>query len=483
MNALDIGIIAAYFLGMLIIGVYAGKKQRGFDDYFLGGRSMGAWTLGCLWMAGWIGGSSVSGTASNGYSMGITAVWYVFSLAIGLLIFGFTMTKPIKRVGDKLNNITIPDFLEARYDSKTRLAATISIFIATIGFVASQFVVGASALSVMTGWDLGKCYIITAVTITLYVAAGGLLAVTYTDAIQMILLLGGVVIIGVPLTISAVNSTGQTLAEALPPEYFDLGARGWENILALAVSSGISFFTMMDSYTRCISAKSAKAARNGTIVAAVAVVFIALSCTYLGMATKVLLPDSVNDNDALPALIIHVFPHGVKGLVLVGILSAVMSTADISILMASTNVVKDVYMRYVDPEFNEKKSAYMGFAVALAVGAAACWFGWYSNDVVSILLLTYTVNSAGLFLPIICAFFWKRACSNAAFCSIVSAAIVIAVWYICGITTDMPLFKVSSLWPALIVSGTAFLLISLRHRQTEGELAKAERFIAIANKD
>ena len=100
------------------------------------------------------------------------------------------------------------------------------------------------------------------------------------------------------------------------------------------------------------------------------------------MATKVLLPDSVNDNDALPALIIHVFPHGVKGLVLVGILSAVMSTADISILIASTNVVKDVYMRYVDPEFNEKKSAYMGFAVALAVGAAACWFGWYSNDVV-----------------------------------------------------------------------------------------------------
>lgn len=122
-------------------------------------------------------------------------------------------------------------------------------------------------------------------------------------------------------------------------------------------------------------------------------------------------------------------------------------------------------------------------AVALAVGAAACWFGWYSNDVVSILLLTYTVNSAGLFLPIICAFFWKRACSNAAFCSIVSAAIVIAVWYICGITTNIPLFKVSSLWPALIVSGTAFLLISLRHRQTEGELAKAERFIAIANKD
>lgn len=60
---------------------------------------MGAWTLGCLWMAGWIGGSSVSGTASNGYSMGITAVWYVFSLAIGLLIFGIYHDKIHKKSG------------------------------------------------------------------------------------------------------------------------------------------------------------------------------------------------------------------------------------------------------------------------------------------------------------------------------------------------------------------------------------------------
>ena len=355
MQTLDIIIIVAYFVGMLVIGFVAGKKQKGFDDYFLGGKSMGALTIGCLWMAGWIGGSSVSGTASYGYSMGVTGIWYVLSITIGILIFGFTMTVPVKKVSNKINNITIPDLMEARYDSKTRIVTTITVFLATIGFVSSQFVVGASALNVLTGWSLGKCYIVTATTITVYVALGGLLAVTYTDAIQMILLLGGVVICGVPIAISTLKASGQTLATALPASYFKLGERGWENIISLGVSTSISFFTMSDSYTRCISAKSAKTAKRGALVAAGAVLIIAFSCTFLGMAAKAILPEEVTANNALASLIVNIFPSGLKALALVGILSAVMSTADISILIASTSVTKDIVMRYINPRFNEKR--------------------------------------------------------------------------------------------------------------------------------
>lgn len=478
MQTLDIIIIVAYFVGMLVIGFVAGKKQKGFDDYFLGGKSMGALTIGCLWMAGWIGGSSVSGTASYGYSMGVTGIWYVLSITIGILIFGFTMTVPVKKVSNKINNITIPDLMEARYDSKTRIVTTITVFLATIGFVSSQFVVGASALNVLTGWSLGKCYIVTATTITVYVALGGLLAVTYTDAIQMILLLGGVVICGVPIAISTMKASGQTLATALPASYFKLGERGWENIISLGVSTSISFFTMSDSYTRCISAKSAKTAKRGALVAAGAVLIIAFSCTFLGMAAKAILPEEVTANNALASLIVNIFPSGLKALALVGILSAVMSTADISILIASTSVTKDIVMRYINPRFNEKKAVVLGFVVAIVVGAVACWFGWYSNDVVSIINLTYTVNSAGLFIPIICAFFWNKGCSDGAFASILSAIIIIFGWYILGQTTDLALFKTSALWPALFTSMVLFFGISLIHKKSDEEIKKSEYFIA-----
>lgn len=66
---------------MIVLGLYAQRKQSSVDDYYLGGRSMGSFKIGALWMAGWIGGSSVIGTSSNGYSMGITAVWYVTAIA------------------------------------------------------------------------------------------------------------------------------------------------------------------------------------------------------------------------------------------------------------------------------------------------------------------------------------------------------------------------------------------------------------------
>lgn len=80
---------------------------------------MGALKIGALWMAGWIGGSSVIGTSSNSYSMGITGVWYVGEIAIGCVLFALVMAKPIKRVSDELRNVTFPELIHARYDQKT----------------------------------------------------------------------------------------------------------------------------------------------------------------------------------------------------------------------------------------------------------------------------------------------------------------------------------------------------------------------------
>ena len=124
LNVLDVIIILAYFVGMIVLGLIANKKQTGVDDYYLGGRSMGALKIGALWMAGWIGGSSVIGTSSNSYSMGITGIWYVGEIAIGCVLFALVMAKPIKRVSDELRNVTFPELIHARYDQKNSTMAS-----------------------------------------------------------------------------------------------------------------------------------------------------------------------------------------------------------------------------------------------------------------------------------------------------------------------------------------------------------------------
>lgn len=366
MNVFDVIIILAYFVGMIVLGLIANKKQTGVDDYYLGGRSMGAFKIGALWMAGWIGGSSVIGTSSNSYSMGITTI------------------------------------------------------LAMIGYTAAQFVAGASILNVLTGWNLGLCYILAAVVIVFYVSTGGLLAVTYTDIVQMALLLLGVVGLAVPLVGSQLHKMGANLVTDLPASFFDLGAWGWPTILALGLSTIMSFFTSMDSYTRCIAAKDAKTARAGTIYAAVLVFIIAGASTFLGMAGKLILPDLSSSNNVIAALVVELFPHGLKGLVLIGVLSAIMSTADISVL----------------------------------------------------------TGSAGLFLPTIGAFFWKKSCSAGAFASMLSATVIAVVWFIGGKVSALPLFSIDALWPSFGVSAILYVVICLTHHQTPAEQETAEKFYA-----
>ena len=371
MNVLDVVIILAYFVGMIVLGLIANKKQTGVDDYYLGGRAMGALKIGALWMAGWIGGSSVIGTSSNSYSMGITGIWYVGEIAIGCVLFALVMAEPVKRVSEVLQNITFPEMIRARYDQKNSTMASITTILAMIGYTAAQFVAGASILNVLTGWDLGLCYVLAAVVIVFYVSTGGLLAVTYTDIVQMALLLLGVVFLAVPLVGSMMHKNGMSLAADLPASFFDLGAWGWPTIAALGLSTVMSFFTSMDSYTRCIAAKDARTARTGTIYAAVLVLIIAGASTFLGMAGKLILPDLASSNNVIAALVVELFPHGLKGLVLIGVLSAIMSTADISVLTGSASLTKDIYQRYFHPEASEKALMRVGLAASLLVGVLA----------------------------------------------------------------------------------------------------------------
>ena len=186
-----------------------------------------------------------------------------------------------------LQNITFPELIHARYDQKNSTMASITTILAMIGYTAAQFVAGASILNVLTGWNLGLCYILAAVVIVFYVSTGGLLAVTYTDIVQMALLLLGVVVSGGAAgrraaAQDAAPTSSPTCRRASLTSVPGAGRRSSRS----ACRPIMSFFTSMDSYTRCIAAKDAKTARTGTIYAAALVFIIAGASTFLGMAGK-----------------------------------------------------------------------------------------------------------------------------------------------------------------------------------------------------
>ncbi len=451
MGVLDYGILIVYLALLVALGLYAQRRQKDIEDYFLAGRRMGPVTIACLWLAAWIGGAAVVGTSSRVYEFGVTGIWYVLAQVIGCLLFGLFMASRVKQLGDRHRHLTYPDFIEQHYDSRTRLVATVTTVLAFTAYSAGQFAAAATILQVLLGWDYGVSLLLAGTIVILYTAIGGYLAVTYTDWVQVALLLLGVVVVGIPVAISSAGGW-QAMQAALPASYYDLGAQGWDRIAALVVSMVLSFFVGMDSFSRCFAARDAAAARNGTLLAIVMILPLAVASTWLGLACAVLYPDHAGSGSVLTTFVLDAFPPGLKGLMLIGILSAIMSTADICILTASANYTRDIHQRYIEPGIAPRAMLRLGTLASLVAGLAAMLLAWKMRDIIDILQLGFTINSAALFLPTILAIYWDRVPAGAAFWSISASLATVIGWRMAGDAQLGGPFAIDPLWPGLAVS-------------------------------
>lgn len=459
LSALDTGIIFAYLVLMIAIGIYASRGQESIEDFFVAGGKLGTFSIACLWLASWVGGAAIVGGAAKTYEVGISGGWYITCMAIGCLLFGLFFSARVKRWGNERQLLTYPDFIETRYDSRTRIVATVTTIIAFIAFSAGQLAAAGAILSTLLGWDYAPSLMLASSIIVMYTATGGYLAVTYTDWVQLTLLFVGVVIVGIPVAI-ANGGTWESLTTELPASHFSLTGWGVPTMLALGVSIPLSFFVGMDSFTRMFAAKDEPAAKRGTLLATIFLIPLAIGTIWLGMTAALLYPDVENSSDILSRFVLDTFPVGLKGLMLVGILAALMSTADICILTAAANGSRDIYQRYLNPDVEPRKLFRISMALAAIVGAAAGLMAWQMQDIVSILLVAFTVNSAALFIPTIAMVWFKKVNTAAAFWSMTLALFTVIAWYVASALSLADVFTLDPLWPGLIVSATSFFIIS-----------------------
>ena len=459
MSALDNGIIFAYLAMMVVIGLYANRKQGSVEDYFVASGKIGTVSIACLWLAGWVGGAAVVAGASNAYKFGISAGWYIGSMVIGCSLFGLFFAARVNRAGQQNNYLTYPEMIESRYDSRTRIVATVTTIVAYLGYGAGQIAASALVLQTLLGMEYDVALLLSAGIIVIYTATGGFLAITYTDWVQVSILFLGVAVVGIPIAVTQ-GGNWSTLTTSLPGSHFDVGAWGWPTILALVVSISLSFFTAMDNYTRCFAARNERAAKRGALIAAALLVPLMIGTLWMGLTARVLIPEMGESGDVLTRFVMDYFPVGLKGLLLVGILAALMSTADICILTASANATRDIYQRYVNPTVDPKRLLKLSMIASAVIGIGATMMAWLMRDVVNILLVAFTINSAALFLPSVAMVYFKRVSKAAAFWSMSCALLVVVGWYAVSQFSDAGLFAIDPLWPGLLVSFVVFTVIS-----------------------
>ena len=336
-----------------------------------------------------------------------------------------------------------------------------------------------SFLSTVCTLEISTCYIVCAAVSILYSALGGLMAMKYVTWVQFGLIILGTTVLGIPLSINAAGGVSKIME--LPPEFFSLGQAGFSSTLALALSSIFSFYTAMDSYMRCFAAKTEKAARNGTIFAGIAILFIAVGASSIGLAARVLIPELPADSSAYAALVITYFPVGISGIVFAGVFAAIMSTAVVSINAGSANVGIDIFKGYIKHDASDKSLRYLGIISSVLIGVLGAILAWWKRDILELLLISMTVLAASLFFPTVLGVLSKKPTEKAAFYSTAVSLLVVIAWVALGSINTSPIFKIDSLWPGLLVSGILLIGFTAVGKPTPADIDRADKFFSNMN--
>lgn len=430
MAPIDYAIIAAYFAVMIGVGVYFMRRQSGIDEYFVGNRKMGAGHIGLSVVATDVGGGFSIGLGGLGFMMGLAGSWMLFSGLVGAWLTAVVLVPRIKELGDAQGWLTFPQYLEHRYDVRTRVIAAIVSGLAYAAFVGSQILAGATLVEGAFGFDKTTAVVAMSIVVIGYTTLGGLEAVVYTDTIQWAVLLGGLILFGVPFAWMEIGGWEELVA-GLPEGHLSLG-----NIAALTFFSWMLtivpiWFVANTLYQRIYAARSVASARRAWYMAGLLEwPVLAMLGAVLGMFGRVLFPEIPMEERelALPRLIKEVLPQGVTGVVVAVYLAAIMSTADSCLLASVGHFISDVYQRLIHPDASRERLLGLSRKLTLTVGLVSVSIAFLVPTVIEAILISYKFMSSGLLVPLLFGIFSSRTTSLAAFWSVlVGGGLAVAV--------------------------------------------------------
>ncbi len=465
-STIDIGVIAIYFIAVMGIGLYVARGTKTGEDLFLGGRSFGWGLIGLSLFASNISTSTIIGLSGAAYSSGIVQSVYEWMTGIPLIIAALIFI-PLYL---KSKITTIPEFLELRFDRRSRtFFSAITIFTSIVVDTAGGLYAGAIVLQAFfPNLIIWQTCLVLAVVAGLYTAFGGLKAVVYTDAIQAIILIVGCSILSYML-FAKLDFSWENVLAAAPEGHLSIirpaddTSLPWPGLIMAVPILGFWYWTTNQYIVqRILGAKNIQNARWGVILASFLKIIPLFIMVIPGTMAIGLFPGLENPDQVFPTTVMNVLPVGLVGLVLAGLISAIMSSVDSTLNSASTLVVID-FVKVKKPDLTEKEILQYGrITTILLMIIAAVWaplivnFGgiWvYLQQMFSIIVSPVAV----LFLV---GVFYKRGNADGAFWTLILGTLGGALLFILGQIEIWPLHYTYNVGIMIVISSILFIVIS-----------------------
>ena len=436
LSTADIVIIAVYFVGVFSIGFYFRNRAKDSTAYFLAGRNVGWIAIGASLFATNISSEHFLGLAGTGSRSGLAVGQFEWLAILILLLLGWVFTPFYLRSGV----FTMPEFLERRYGPASRYyLSLLSIVSYVLTKISISLYAGGLLLHALVGWDMYVSAVAIVVATGAYTVLGGLAAVIYTDLLQMFILIAGSVV----LTLIGLQQAGgwETVVATTPPDFWSMFKPmddpdfPWTGILLGAPIMGM-WYWCTDQYIvqRVLSARNLDHARSGTIFAGFLKILPVFILVLPGLIAYSLSGGQVTGDRAYAWMVTTLLPSGLKGLVIAGLLAALMSSLSATFNSASTLLTIDIFKRF-RPQADDAAVVRFGkISTGVMVLLGLLWIpfiGMMSDE----RMFVYLQSVSGYIAPPIAACFlfgilWKRANNKGAIACLLTGFVLGGVRFI-----------------------------------------------------
>ncbi|MBN6753352.1 sodium:solute symporter [Kocuria palustris] len=463
---MNVAIIVLYLIAMVAIGLIAARRARSAEDYRVAGRRLGPVFYTGTMAAVVLGGASTVGGIALGHTYGLSGMWLVVAIAVGVLALSLFFAGRIA----SLKIYTVSEMLALRFGPGiASRVSSIVILAYTVMLAVTSTSAYASIFTVLFPMGRTSAILLGSLVVIAYSCLGGMWSITLTDMMQFLFMTVGIFAILLPFSLSAAGGWS-ALGERLGATYFSLDGMGFQSIITMFVVYGFGMLIGQDIWQRVLTARSPQVARWGGVLSTVYIGIFGVAGAVIGMAAAVLMPGLEVSDDAFARMAVEHVPAGLGGIVLSAGVAAMMSTASGALIAAVTVARVDVL-----PMLKGAVSGADGGAeevsgdrrYMIVLGVAVTIFSVLVPDVVTALTIAYDLLVGGLLVAILGGLTWRRGNAVGAASSMVAGAIAVVIGMIAfGVMANAPIYI------GLAVSAVVFVAVSLATRPTDPDVLR-----------
>ena len=454
--------LIVYMSILVLVGAWRSRRVKTGDDFLVAGRTLPARVLVFTLLATWVGSGSLFGGAGLGYRSGFSALWQSAGAWVGIALVYFIAPR-VRRIAQ----YTVPDILELRYGPVARVLGTITTVLAYATIAAYQFRGGGRLLALVADVDPGTGSLITAVFCILFTSLAGMLSIAYLDVGNGIVITIAVVL-GLAFLVD--DHGGLSMAmESLRPEQLTLfGELGPQAAVALFLPTMFLLLGEANMYQKFFSARDERAARLavvGWIVGTIVVETLIDSLGIFGsLSVSGLSPGE--SEEIVVRVATDVLPPFLGLLLVCGAAAIVVSTANSFLLTPATNLIRDVYQRFINPGVTDAQMVVYTRLMVVVIGGLGYIAGDFFPTILAMALWAYTMYGAGITPALLGALLWKRATRQGGVASITVGMVTTLGWEMVGLVRAVDgnpeyLFGWQTAYPALALSIGTLIVVSL----------------------